>query len=150
VGIKIHTLLDNETNLPRFVNVSVAKEHDLIAARTLSLPKESIVAMDRGYVDYSLFYRWTTEGIFFGTRSKENMNYDVIKELDTLKSESQPYEPSLNKEDKRKGKNTAKKAKKARGHKEKKLLAKSSRIPCQVLKDQVIRLRSKKAYEDCP
>ena len=37
----------------------------------------SIVAMDRGYNDYGLFFNWTTEEIYFVTRLKENAAYEV-------------------------------------------------------------------------
>jgi IS4 transposase len=33
--------------------------------------------MDRGYIDYKLFSRWTKEGIHFVTRLKENADYAV-------------------------------------------------------------------------
>jgi len=39
------------------------------------LPKGSIVVMDRGYIDYKLFSRWTKEGIRFVTRLKEKADY---------------------------------------------------------------------------
>jgi IS4 transposase len=38
----------------------------------------TIVAMDRGYVDYELFGRWSSEGVFFVTRTKSNMAYRVV------------------------------------------------------------------------
>ena len=41
----------------------------------------SIVAMDRGYNDYGLFFNWTTEEIYFVTRLKENAAYEVAEEL---------------------------------------------------------------------
>ena len=31
--------------------------------------------MDRGYIDYKLFSRWTKAGIFFVTRLKDNADY---------------------------------------------------------------------------
>jgi hypothetical protein len=51
-GVKINTLLDNDTRLPVFVSIAMAKAHDIIAARSLSMPKGSIVAMDRGMMSY--------------------------------------------------------------------------------------------------
>ncbi|MDR2460456.1 MAG: hypothetical protein LBE38_06715 [Deltaproteobacteria bacterium] len=57
---------------------------------------------------------------------------------------------SLNQEDEIKDKNTSKKDKKAMVLAEKMLLSKSNRKPCQVYKDQVIRLYAKKSYDDCP
>jgi IS4 transposase len=50
-------------------------------ARTLALPKGSIVAMDRGYVHYELFVRWTREdGVYFVSRLKSNLPYKVLRE----------------------------------------------------------------------
>ena len=46
-----------------------------------SLNPGSIVAMDRGYNDYGLFFNWTTEEIYFVTRLKENAAYEVAEEL---------------------------------------------------------------------
>ena len=39
---------------------------------TPSMPKGSLVVMDRGYNDYRLFARWTAEGVGFVTRLKKN------------------------------------------------------------------------------
>ena len=33
------------------------------------------MVMDRGYIDYKLFSRWTKAGIHFVTRLKENADY---------------------------------------------------------------------------
>jgi hypothetical protein len=41
-------------------------------ARNLSLPKGSMVVMDKAYVDYGLIDCWSQEGIFFVTRLKKN------------------------------------------------------------------------------
>ena len=41
-------------------------------AQQLKLPKGSLLVMDRGYNDYRLFDRWTTEGVGFVTRLKKN------------------------------------------------------------------------------
>ena len=49
-------------------------------ADAFTLNPGSIVAMDRGYNDYGLFGRWTTEEIYFVTRLKENAVYEVVKE----------------------------------------------------------------------
>ena len=39
----------------------------------------SIIALDRGYNDYSLFNDWTEGGVWFVTRMKTNAIYDVIE-----------------------------------------------------------------------
>src|SRR4030042_880022 len=50
-GIKLHTLLDHDGYLPAFVAVSPAREPEIKKARSLSLPKGSIVVGGRGYTD---------------------------------------------------------------------------------------------------
>src|SRR4030095_8327525 len=39
----------------------------------------SIVALDRAYIDYKLFARWTREGVFFVTRLKKKADFLSIK-----------------------------------------------------------------------
>lgn len=71
-ALKIHLLLDHDGYLPVFACISEGREHELRVARSLDLPKGSIVVMDRAYVDYQLFKRWTGEGVYFVTREKSN------------------------------------------------------------------------------
>jgi hypothetical protein len=40
------------------------------------------VAIDRGYIDYALFARWSMAGVFFVTRLKENAAFEVVKECE--------------------------------------------------------------------
>src|SRR6267143_2164824 len=40
--------------------------------------KGTIVAMDRGYLDYALYHRWTTAEVWFVTRPRTNMLYEVL------------------------------------------------------------------------
>lgn len=79
-GVKAHVLLDHDDYMPAFVYITEAKQHDVKPARMLRLNPGSIVAMDRGYNDYGLFGRWTTNGIFFVTRLKDNACYEVVEE----------------------------------------------------------------------
>ena len=76
-GVKAHVLLDHDDYMPAYVLVSPAKKHDLFVARRLTLNKGSVIMMDRAYVDYALFARWTREGVFFVTRLKDNADYEV-------------------------------------------------------------------------
>jgi hypothetical protein len=39
-----------------------------------------IVVMDRGYNDYALFGKWTTEEIYFVTRLQENAAFEVVQQ----------------------------------------------------------------------
>jgi hypothetical protein len=62
-AIKLHVLLDHDGYLPVYAHVTEGNVAEIQIARALSLPKGSIVVMDRGYIDYKLFSRWTKERI---------------------------------------------------------------------------------------
>jgi len=76
-AIKLHVGLDHSGYLPSFVRITDGKTHDIVAARSLQLPRGSIVAVDRGYIDYAWLNQLTTRDIFFVTRTKRNMKYAV-------------------------------------------------------------------------
>jgi hypothetical protein len=71
-------LLDHDGYLPTYALITEGKVHEVNVAWELQLPEESVVVMDRGYVDYELFAKWTAEKVWFVTRMKENAVYDVI------------------------------------------------------------------------
>lgn len=72
---KLHLLLDHDGYLPSYAYLSNGKKHDVSVARKFPLAPGSIVTMDRGYNDYSLFSFWIERGVFFVTRMKENADY---------------------------------------------------------------------------
>jgi hypothetical protein len=78
-AVKLHLLLDHDGYLPTFAYISNGKKHDVTVARKVPLAPGSIVAMDRGYNDYKLFALWTSNGIYFVTRLKDNADYTVIE-----------------------------------------------------------------------
>ena len=69
---KLHLLLDHDGHLPCYARITEGKVADVTVAQQLKLPKGSLLVMDRGYNDYRLFDRWTTEGVGFVTRLKKN------------------------------------------------------------------------------
>lgn len=79
-AVKLHLLLDHDGYLPAFATVTEGNVHEVNIARELKLPKGSILAVDMGYTDYSLFAKWILEGIFFVTRQKGNAAYRVVEE----------------------------------------------------------------------
>ena len=79
-AVKLHLLLDHDGYMPTYAYISNGKKHDVTIARKVPLSPYSIVAMDRGYNDYSLFAHWTEDHIFFVTRLKDNADYTVVKE----------------------------------------------------------------------
>lgn len=79
-AIKLHMVLDHDGYLPTFLNVTEGKVHEINVARTLRFPKDSIIAMDRGYIDYLFFANLNDAGVFFVTREKSNAKYLVVEE----------------------------------------------------------------------
>ena len=78
-GIKLHTLLDHNGYIPAFVHITPAKVADVNAARLLKLPAGSIIVMERGYVDFTLFSQLHAKDLLFVTRMKKRMRYRVIE-----------------------------------------------------------------------
>jgi hypothetical protein len=58
--------------------ITPAREHEINKARTLNLPKGSIVVEDLGYTDYAWYGQLTVQKIFFVTRQKSNARYRVL------------------------------------------------------------------------
>lgn len=78
-GVKLHVLLDHDDYLPAFVLMTDARRSDIPPARQIPLQEGSIVVVDRGYNDDTLFGRLTADGIYFITRMKEGTAYAVVE-----------------------------------------------------------------------
>jgi hypothetical protein len=85
-GVKAHVLLDHDDYLPAYVLLTEAKRSDVKLADSFALNPGSIVAIDRGYIDYALFGRWSLAGVFFVTRLKENAAFEVVAECEIPQS----------------------------------------------------------------
>jgi hypothetical protein len=79
-AIKLHLLLDHDGYLPSFAVVSEANLSELKVARRLRFEPGTILAIDRGYIDYEWFERLTAQDVFFVTRLKQNAVYTVESE----------------------------------------------------------------------
>ena len=79
-GVKAHVLLDHDDYLPAYVLLTEAKRSDVKLADSFQLNPGSIVAIDRGYIDYALFARWSMAEVFFVTRLKDNAAFEVVAE----------------------------------------------------------------------
>ena len=75
----MHVEYDLEKQIPTFVSLTDGKVSDIEEARKMSFEKGSILVFNRGYVDYCWYNHLNTQGIFFVTRLKKNMNYRVIE-----------------------------------------------------------------------
>jgi hypothetical protein len=78
-AIKLHLMLQHKGYLPGWALITDGKTHEVKVAQKLEFAPGTIVAMDRGYVDYELFDHWTDWGVWFVTRAKSNMAYRVCR-----------------------------------------------------------------------
>jgi len=78
-AIKLHVGLDHDGYLPTFMQITEGKVHEVNMARTLKLPKGSIVVFDRGYTDYKWYNHLNDNKVYLVTRQKKNACYTVIE-----------------------------------------------------------------------
>ena len=77
-AIKIHVKLCHEGNIPEFLTITDGKHADITMAKTvMNFKPDSIVVMDKGYIDFKWLYSLNQQNVFFVTRAKINMAYEV-------------------------------------------------------------------------
>lgn len=81
-GIKSHVQIRLLDELPMNVQYTAgaANDHDFL--KHLILEKGDIAIFDKAYVDYAQYAKWSSEGIFFVTREKDNAKSIVLSERD--------------------------------------------------------------------
>lgn len=77
---KMHLRLDLRSFLPNFILVKTAGTHDSAEAPALcvGINEGEIVIFDKAYVDFKHLWRLFQRGVFWITRAKDNMKYDVV------------------------------------------------------------------------
>lgn len=78
-AVKLHLQLDHQGCLPCWALVTDGDTNDVRIAQELEFAAGTIVVMDRGYLDYALYERWSKAGVYFVTRSRTNMIYKVLE-----------------------------------------------------------------------
>ena len=79
-AVKLHLLLDHDGYLPVFARITEGKEHEIHTARGLDFPADSILAMDAAYVDFALFEKWSRAGVWFVTRLKDGIKFQLVED----------------------------------------------------------------------
>ena len=79
-AVKMHTLLDYDSLLPEFVNITDGKCGDNRGALDIPVSPHSVVVADRGYCDFSLLDYWDSRNVFFVVRHRDNLLYSQIEE----------------------------------------------------------------------
>lgn len=74
-ALKLHTLLDVRTAIPQIVVATEGRKADITMGKRLDLSvleKGSILAFDRGYIDYGWWHELNERGLFFVSRVKSS------------------------------------------------------------------------------
>jgi len=82
-AFKLHTLLDHTGYLPSFMVLTEGRTHDINVVKDASygvpvLSPDSILLVDRAYIDYTWLYSLKKQRLYFVTRMKKNMKYTVL------------------------------------------------------------------------
>lgn len=83
-GIRLHTLYCATEQIPRWVNITNAKNpHEVSVAKqnwkSWELPEGCILCFDRGYLDYAWWYDLEQSGVFWITKGKSNTHFWPVK-----------------------------------------------------------------------
>jgi hypothetical protein len=85
-AVKLHLVLDNEGYLPCFAVITDGKSHDVTVGRTLRFPRDTILVIDKAYVDYPWWKQMSEEGVYFVTRLKQDLQYEVTADREVPKN----------------------------------------------------------------
>lgn len=78
-GIKVHTLLHANNDLPVMIRYSASAAADARFLKQIQLPRGSVVVFDKGYRDYSTYNRFTSEQITWVTRHRDSSIFKITK-----------------------------------------------------------------------
>jgi len=115
-GIKAHTIIKADENVPYLIRYSEAVRHDHTFLKEVHrLPTGSIITFDKGYVDYAQYEKFSSCSIWYVTRLKDNalyqarMEYEIPDEADSgvLKDEEIILFYGENKKDEHKARRVA-------------------------------------------
>ena len=81
-GIKAHTIIKADENIPCLIRYSAAARHDHTLLGEVNLPEGSIITFDKGYVDYARYQEFSETKVWYVTRLKSNSLYTARKEFD--------------------------------------------------------------------
>lgn len=85
-NVKLSVGLNHANLIPEYVAIGDGHENDMIQGRKFKFPQGSIVAFDKGYIDYEWFGSLTNQGVSFVTRLRAGTVYQVRERCDVAKN----------------------------------------------------------------
>jgi IS4 transposase len=86
-GIKAHTLIRSEEDVPCLVEFTSAAAHDAPFMKAVNLPNGSIAVFDKAYVDYNVFAQWEKQSVTFVTRIRKSAVYEVVGDFEVSEAQ---------------------------------------------------------------
>jgi hypothetical protein len=80
-GIKLHTQLDLRGPIPVVIDITAARQHDVLWLDELIFEAAAFYVLDRGYLDFARLARIAQAGAFFVTRAKDNLRFTRHRSL---------------------------------------------------------------------
>src|SRR4030065_714324 len=77
-AMKLHTLFDIQSNLPRFIRVSPASVQDVLMLDELRYEAGAFYVLDRGYIDFERLQRIEKSKAFFVIRAKRPLQFNRL------------------------------------------------------------------------
>ena len=89
-AIKLHYLYDHSGSIPTFMTLTDGRHHDIRVAKQeekldFALLPDSILSIDKAYIDYRWLSSLNQRQVYFVTRVKDNMKYEVIGQHKPIK-----------------------------------------------------------------
>lgn len=81
-GIKVHTIIASEENVPHFIRFTSAATNDHVLLKDVDIPEGSFIVFDRGYVNYRAYEQFTQQNITYVTKLKKNTVFEGVEEID--------------------------------------------------------------------
>ena len=77
-AFKLHLGLDHDGLIPAFAEVTEGLASEMDTVDTFDFPNGSVLVFDRGYSRYTWHKQLTNKGLFWVTRARKGMRYEVV------------------------------------------------------------------------
>ncbi|RAP31787.1 IS4 family transposase [Candidatus Marinamargulisbacteria bacterium SCGC AG-414-C22] len=93
-GLKLHSLYDIKAQIPVFNVITTSNKSDVKVAKETAFPltPDSIITFDRAYIDFSLFQAYEESTVFFVTRAKDNLRFELLGQQDIPKKKGLQFD----------------------------------------------------------
>jgi Transposase DDE domain/Domain of unknown function (DUF4372) len=78
-GIKVHTLLHSNQDVPTMIRFSAAAANDAKFLKEVQLARGSVIVFDKGYRNYPIYNRLSQQGVTWVTRHRDDSVYKIKK-----------------------------------------------------------------------